>query len=518
MGNRHKKLIILLAVLYVVVNLLTIKDGHNWCSDFGQYLGQAENIIEGRPYGHTYFIGRPVVTPPGFSLILIPFLKYSGLNFRILKFQNVFFFLGFILLLYAFMRKHSDEKDAILGALLLLTSPDFFIFKQHIMSDVPFLSFITASIFFWIKYEENKQTGNAKQEVLSLSAATILMCFAFFIRWAGMALFISMTIYFLHKKADRKAFGLILLGFIISIFIQKGLGTDGSNYYHEVARPLGKWIMMSYGAMAQTIKTILIFFFPCRTQVSLWVFAVLEKTVHIISPLFFVAVISLFCCRIRKKSLTVIESFCVVYLAGNLLWYFIGGTRYLYPVIGFVVLFLVKALTFSARSAFGRKWFIHSWGRLLIILLIFHNVVSILLVLDYDDDQIGKKDARAMIEWLKTHTQEDERLVFGKPRELGFLTKRYATSYHFLRDGDLCQRIRELNVRYFVFEDYKEKYICPRLNLTDVPLWALAKKNVLVPFNIDTGQLSLKEITACGLDVRQVWGGDREYKIYKIVE
>ena len=34
----------------------------------------------------------------------------------------------------------------MLGAVLLLTSPDFFIFKQYIMSDPAFLFFITASI------------------------------------------------------------------------------------------------------------------------------------------------------------------------------------------------------------------------------------------------------------------------------------------------------------------------------------------------------------------------------------
>jgi hypothetical protein len=154
----------------------------------------------------------------------------------------------------------------------------------------------------------------------------------------------------------------------------------------------------------------------------------------------------------------------------------------------------------------------------ILALLVLHYIGSILMVFDYDDDQIHTKDARDMVSWIKTSTQADDIFVFGKPRELGFLTRRYMTSYIFLREKDVCEKIRELNVRYFIFEDYKEKYILPELNLSDMPFSALARNDVLIPFNIDTKQISLQEIQGCQLNVEQAWGEGREYKIYEVLK
>ena len=101
---------------------------------------------------------------------------------------------------------------------------------------------------------------------------------------------------------------------------------------------------------------------------------------------------------------------------------------------------------------------------------------------------------------------------------MGFLTRRSMTSYLFLQEKNMCERIRKLNIRYFIFEDYKEKYIFPRLNLTDMPLSAWARNDVLIPFNIDTRQISLQAIEDCQLPVKPVWGEGKEYKIYEILK
>ena len=506
-----------MSVLYLVLNTATLKNGHNWCADFGQYLGQAQNIIGHKEYAHTYYVGRSVVTPPGFPVILIPLIKIFGMDFRILKLPNVVFFLGFILVLYSILRKRLGEDDALLGALVLLTSPDFFIFKQYIMSDPAFLFFTTASISAWLQYEDLKGRPGSPSRRAALTAAILLMCGAFFIRWAGVALFISMLVYFFQKKTDARAIILILAGMIFSIIIQLKLGTDGLNYYHEVALPFKRWVIMSWRAMAQTVKTLVIFFFPCRTTFTLWIFRGLNASLQIIAPLFYACITFAFLYRIRKRSLTIIESFFAVYVLGSLIWYFTGGTRYLYPVIGFFILFFLEGAKFFSRNASHKQWNCHRMARLAVILLILHNVASILMVFDYDDDQIYQQDARDMVAWISKHTRKDDKFVFGKPRELGFLTNRYMTSYLFLREKELCEGLRRLNIRYLIFEDYKEKYVLPQLNLTDMPLPALARSDVRIPFNIDTKQASLPEIEACELNVRPVWGNGREYKIYEIL-
>ena len=145
--------------------------------------------------------------------------------------------------------------------------------------------------------------------------------------------------------------GLILAGFILSVVIQLSLGTDGLNYYHEVALPIKKWLLMSWRAMAQTVKTAVIFFLPCRTPVTVLIFRVLKETINIIAPVFYGVVTFAFIYRIRKRSLTIIESFFAVYLLGSLVWYCIGDTRYLYPVIGFWIFFII-----GGAKALSRFW------------------------------------------------------------------------------------------------------------------------------------------------------------------
>ena len=123
----YKFIILLFSVLFLVFNILTLKDGQNWCSDFGQYLTQAQNILEHKEYSRTYYVGWSVATPPGYPLILAPLIKVFGLNLKILKVLNVVFLLGAILLLYLIMQRRLGREDALLGAMLLFTSPDFFI-------------------------------------------------------------------------------------------------------------------------------------------------------------------------------------------------------------------------------------------------------------------------------------------------------------------------------------------------------------------------------------------------------
>lgn len=409
MQKNYRKVIIFLSAIYLIVNFMTIKDGQNWCSDFGQYLTGAENIISHKEYSHTYYLGRSVVTPPGFPLILAPILKIFGLNFRLLKIPNVIFLLGYFLLFYLIMRRRLSEEDALLGFVLLGTSPDFFIYKQYIMTDIPFLFFITAAIFSWIKYDETKTDTDPGKQFITLTIATILMCYAFFIRWAGILLFIATILHFSYQKKDRRAILFSTGGLFISVFIQKLIGTNGLNYYYEVARPVKDWAILSYNAMPQTIKGMAIFFFPCKTKFTLLIFSLLGKSIHIISPLFFGLIIFTFIYRLKKRSLTLVECFFTIYIVGSLLWYYPGGTRYIYPVIGFVILFLMEGSRLLSMYIRAGKINIYGLARVLILFIIFHNVISISFLFEYNDDQIAQKDARDMVGWIKNNTHQDDR-------------------------------------------------------------------------------------------------------------
>ena len=132
--------------MFIILNIWTLKDGHNWGGDFSQYIIHARNILEHREYSFSYNLDRDIAYPPGLPLVLAPLINYFGIDFRVLKLPNIFFWLFYVLALYLLMKNRFDKESALLGALVFLFSPYFFWFKQNVISDIPFLFFATISL------------------------------------------------------------------------------------------------------------------------------------------------------------------------------------------------------------------------------------------------------------------------------------------------------------------------------------------------------------------------------------
>ncbi len=46
--------LVVFILLFFILNVSTIKDGHNWGGDFSQYITHAKNIAEGENYSKSY--------------------------------------------------------------------------------------------------------------------------------------------------------------------------------------------------------------------------------------------------------------------------------------------------------------------------------------------------------------------------------------------------------------------------------------------------------------------------------
>ena len=74
--NSYAKWIVNLSILlYVVINLITIKDEKKGDDYFAQYILHAQNIIQGKSYASNIILDPWVVVPPGFPLLLSLLLK-----------------------------------------------------------------------------------------------------------------------------------------------------------------------------------------------------------------------------------------------------------------------------------------------------------------------------------------------------------------------------------------------------------------------------------------------------------
>lgn len=147
--------------LWVVLLLLPLlfisnHNSHDWGDDFAQYIHQAKNIVQGIPQSETGYIFNPEnrdigpkAYPVGFPLLLAPVYALFGLNIKAytLFITLVYYVLG--LLLVKFFRRYFSFTASVALALLFLYNPQMLIFKQEVMSDLPFtLLLVTALLLY----------------------------------------------------------------------------------------------------------------------------------------------------------------------------------------------------------------------------------------------------------------------------------------------------------------------------------------------------------------------------------
>ncbi len=148
---------ILLLVLFLPLLFIDNRSSHDWGDDFAQYIHQSKNIVQGIPQSETGFIYSqenyigPTAYPVGFPLLLAP--VYAVFGNSMLAFTSlisVFYFL-LAFLLYLFYRRKIPEAAAIVLAFVFIYNPQMLLFKQEVMSDLPFTVFLALTFLLYPK-------------------------------------------------------------------------------------------------------------------------------------------------------------------------------------------------------------------------------------------------------------------------------------------------------------------------------------------------------------------------------
>ncbi len=137
----------LLIVLISVFYLLNVRNGHDWGGDFSMYIMNANNIANGTPYAQTQYIYNPDTAyygppayPPGFPLLLAPFISIWGINLQILKVPGILCLMG---ALFYINNKTLPKNFSLASRSIFLISvgfyPFFFLLSESILSDFLFL-------------------------------------------------------------------------------------------------------------------------------------------------------------------------------------------------------------------------------------------------------------------------------------------------------------------------------------------------------------------------------------------
>ena len=431
-------IILTIALFYI----FTIRDGHDWGDDFSGYISHAKNIASGIDYNHTGYIYNssypclgPKAYPPIFPFLLFPIIKYYGINFVLMKIENIIFFLLSLFILYLIFKKELSFK--YLSALLIIIgfNPFFWDFKDNVLSDLPFLFFLYLSFLIITRGYKNYKLH--KFYIIYPILAGFIIYLSYGVRNIGILLIPSLFIYDLIKFRKISLFSLICsLVFFIFVILQTVFLYTGFSYLDNMSVFRSK-------VMFQNL------FLYTKALSNTWNngYSKIFKNVYFIVFSIFAAIG--YGKRLKNK-ISIIEIFLALYLMHVIIWPAEQGYRFLIPVIP---LYVFYAFTGIRDNLFINKLHAKQLVFGISTIIIFISYIGKYTTLDYRyiKEGIGKKETIELFDYIKRNTRKEDIFIFQKPRALALYTGRSASACDYSqRNEDLWKYFQSINASYLI--------------------------------------------------------------------
>jgi 4-amino-4-deoxy-L-arabinose transferase-like glycosyltransferase len=441
--------VFILILSLLVLNILTLQEGHNWGGDFSQYILHAQNILNHKNYSNGIMFDLPVVYPPGFPILLAPVIKVWGVHWLAFKTLNVLFWFLTVFLLFLYLKPRLNFLVTILSILVMSASYDFFVFKQNVLSDIPFMFFVLAALLIFQKYDDDKDNKGKYWFVFSL----FLMCAAFLIRSAGAGLFISVGLYCLAAKRWKNLLGLAVV-FVLTFSFQLLWTGFHSGFFSKFSNHSFFSLQSFFHNAHFSWRSLVQFFFPYQVLLPESSYIIFDQLIVNTAPLAYVLILFVLIWIFYRRQATVWDYFIFVYGGVLLFW---SGTpiprdgfeRLVFPLIA---PFLIWAFGKVALLKTSKVWMTWVLGGLL-SLGIMANGMSIGKNFDFNDDVLYQQENQELFEWVKEHVSEEDHYLFGEPRVLKLMTGRIGTSWWIVPDEkviNLPERIKKFDISYLI--------------------------------------------------------------------
>ena len=449
MRPSSSKIAIALIILSVALfNITTIREGHTWGDDFCMYILHARNISEGIDYRDTGYIYNPFspwigprIYPPVFPVLLAPVYKLFGLNLKVMKIEIIIFFALSLFIFFIIFRTELSTKYLVAVIAVIGFNPYFWSFKNNILSDIPFLCFVYASLLLIDRAHNSSKSQ--KQVYLQGIAAGLLIYLSYGIRTLGGVLLLSLLIFVIIRYRKLTHFTLIASFLSVLLMVLQSILFPGIGGYLDQA--------------SLSIKTIL----TNLDQYTLSLFAIWDNGYSknlalsvIICCLAFIGYLS----RVRDR-ITVFEIFPLLYMMPVMIWPSYQGTRFLIPIIPLYIFYAFVGIEKGIRFV-GEKT--KEAAFIILVVAIFFSYISKYAKLDYGPikEGITKKESVELFSYIKEHTRKDDVFIFLKPRALALYTNRRASAYHWPKDKKhLLNYFNKIGAKYFAFFPRHEPYL-----------------------------------------------------------
>ena len=145
-------------ILFVIAIVIRLSISCSICvcgGDSDYYFFGAKSILQ----NHTYLVdGNPLKWPMGYSLLIVPFFYFFGINAQSAIYPCVLLGALTVVLLYDFVKDLVDTRAALFASLFLIFVNIHWYYSTAIWSDVPALFFILLGIVAAVKYANTEKT------------------------------------------------------------------------------------------------------------------------------------------------------------------------------------------------------------------------------------------------------------------------------------------------------------------------------------------------------------------------
>ncbi|MCD6133920.1 MAG: glycosyltransferase family 39 protein [Candidatus Omnitrophica bacterium] len=321
---------------------------HNF-KDSAYYIILAEGLSRFQGLRALCYPGHPLskYCAPLFPLMLSPILYFFGRNFVLMHGLVLLFSLLTLFFTYKYIENASDSRMAFWVTLYLICSWVFFRFSIEILTDIPFMFFISLSLYLFTLYMQDDKYLSSRG--IMLSVAIVL---AYFCRYAGIILFVSLEAYLLFRKENKKA---IFLG---SVFIVPFLLWNLRNllivniFEPSLSQQLSSFLKASH--FFANLK-LYQFYFP-DTLLPLFElnprYHLLYRKIYLFID--FIVLMGLYI-NLRDKKNVFLGIFYLLFLLLLFLWPAFSGGRYFLPLLPLTIFYFLQGLKTVMRMGFLKQ-------------------------------------------------------------------------------------------------------------------------------------------------------------------
>ncbi len=427
-----RKHIYLFALIVSSLYLLTINNHISPFTDNTRYMVLAKSIAQGSGYAR---IHEPISIPqtfypPGYPFILaiiIKILPFSlATNLVVFKMFSLITTVLALLVLYGLIKRQVDSATAVTATLLTSISPLIFEFSTVELTEGVYLVLSLLVIFFMQKFAEESSKKY-------LFGAIVVAVFAYHIRSAGIVLLPAMLV-FLFAKRKIWPTSVVLMSYLALIlpwnirnYLMGGAG-NGSYFQHliykDVVHPeLG---MLSIADHLSRIWTNLLAYltFGLWDKLMFNFFEALSNPLVLITLIISSFIIAGFIIRL-KKGVGLTEIYVSMYLGLFLLWPAFD-TRYMHPIVPFIVLYFVLGARSLGEKMSGTYFYLT--GSYAIVSLV---IAGSMIANNFSHGGLTPKHDHfyKANKWLKNNSLPSNLILSARPETTFLLSGRRAKTY-----------------------------------------------------------------------------------------